>query len=213
MVTTTKMEPKEIDKILAELWYEAAVLRGRIDQMEESTATYLKKIEENPNSRFTYRDALAHYEKELPLKKSALAENEATAAPYEAEYRSRPWNRYFLVKQANGHVHRGTSCTTCYFDTAYGWLTDLSDCDENQMVEQYGEKACTICFPNAPVHPEFMRSLAEREAAEKAKAESTCKGEGNWYNPNKRYSDCLACGKHFCTITPNGALRAHKRPE
>ena len=132
-------------------------------------------------------------------------ELKAEVAPFHAEYRRRPWLRYFLVRQANGHVHREMNCTTCYYDTEYGWLTDLSDCDEAAMVKQYGEKACTVCFPNAPVNPDYIRSVE----AGKAKADSTCRG-GNYSYYGRRYAKCQECGAG-ASVTPNGALRAHPR--
>lgn len=88
------------------------------------------------------------------------------------------WSRYFLVNNSNGHVHRGQDCSTCYPTTQYLWLIDLADCDEEAMVAEYGELACTVCFPNAPAFKGYgdgtsaiaRLSQAERDAkaAEKA---------------------------------------------
>jgi hypothetical protein len=81
------------------------------------------------------------------------------------------WNRYFLVTNTGGHVHRNQECTTCYPTTQYHWITSLSDCDESELVAQYGELACTVCFPNAPVYKGFndgTSAIARYTAAEKA---------------------------------------------
>lgn len=70
-------------------------------------------------------------------------------------YAEAPWNRYFLVTNSNGHVHRGMGCSTCFPTTEYAWLVELADCDEAAMIEEFGEKACTVCFPDAPANPKF----------------------------------------------------------
>ncbi|GAA1491486.1 hypothetical protein GCM10009626_42330 [Brachybacterium sacelli] len=61
------------------------------------------------------------------------------------------WNRAFLVANANGHVHSGTGCSTCRPATRYAWLTDYSGVDEDAIVADAGHRACTICYPSAPV--------------------------------------------------------------
>lgn len=206
----TQMAPKEIDEILSSLWYAEAILRGRIDNNKKALA----RIEANAQDPARqHRNSATNTEwvkNDLAEKEAKLVENRAEAAPYEAEYKSRSWNRYFLVKQANGHVHRGTHCTTCFLGTQYGWLTNLSDCDEGQMIEEYGEHACTVCFPNAPVNPFFIKSQEEREAADKAKEDATCRGGNYAYNSARMQEQCKECGA-FAAPTPNCALRAHKR--
>jgi hypothetical protein len=98
------------------------------------------------------------------------------AAPYEFEHQSRGWNRYYLVTNANGHVHRELNCTTCFSTTEYSWLVDLADCDENAMIEEWGERACTVCFPSAPVNPFYNRpARIDREAREAREAEKAAK--------------------------------------
>jgi hypothetical protein len=77
------------------------------------------------------------------------------AIPYEAEYTRRPWNRYFIVRNSNGHVHRERNCSTCYSTTVYGWIVELADASEEALVAEYGELACTVCFPSAPTFKGF----------------------------------------------------------
>src|SRR5699024_12010413 len=67
------------------------------------------------------------------------------------------WNRAFLVAGANGHVHSSTSCSTCHPTTQYAWMTDYSGADEDTIVADAGYRACTVCYPSAPVGDE--RSL------------------------------------------------------
>lgn len=61
------------------------------------------------------------------------------------------WNRAFLVANANGHVHSSMTCSTCRSTTQYAWLTDYSGADEDAIVAAAGHRACTTCYPTAPV--------------------------------------------------------------
>ena len=91
------------------------------------------------------------------------------------------WPRYFHVQNVNGHVHTSTSCTSCYFDTAYAWRTDLSGLTPEQVVAQEAHNACSVCMPIAPVEQKAARQRynaeqreakqAERQAAKDAKYE------------------------------------------
>ncbi|MFI8778117.1 hypothetical protein ACIGH6_13655 [Brachybacterium paraconglomeratum] len=61
------------------------------------------------------------------------------------------WNRAFLVANSNGHVHSSMGCSTCRPTTQYAWLTDYSGADEDAIVAAAGHRACTTCYPSAPV--------------------------------------------------------------
>lgn len=61
------------------------------------------------------------------------------------------WNRAFLVANGNGHVHSSMGCSTCRPTTQYAWLTDYSGADEDAIVTAAGHRACTTCYPSAPV--------------------------------------------------------------
>jgi|SRR6185437_3927441 len=106
--------------------------------------------------------------------KGRQAEISVEVTDLEAVYQEHRWNRYFLVTNANGHVHRGMNCPTCFPTTEYAWLPELADCDEAVMIEEFGEKACTVCFPDAPANPNFSgpgrrdREALDARAAEKA---------------------------------------------
>lgn len=61
------------------------------------------------------------------------------------------WNRAFLVSNANGHVHSSTSCSTCRPSTRFAWMTQYSGADEGTIVQDAGHRACTTCYPSAPI--------------------------------------------------------------
>lgn len=100
-----------------------------------------------------------------------------------AEYtKAGGWTRYYLVANAGGHVHTSRACSTCRPTTEFAWLTEYSGHTAEELVELAGERACTVCFPDAPVDVTRRESrlrydvearaakAAERTAKEDAKA-------------------------------------------
>jgi len=174
--------PVEIDTQLAELWNERqriqTNLASAVEWFLKDKAEFERRAETVPTpdayieTSQGERDAatIAKYRQQL----ADIAELEA---PLLVAYTG--WNRYFLVSNTNGHVHRGMDCTTCYATTQYRWLVELADCDEAKMVAEWGEVACTVCFPDAPTFKGYgdgtsaiARAIAgarEERAAEKAK--------------------------------------------
>jgi hypothetical protein len=164
-----ELTPTEIDTELSRIWdtEHAAIARALGLQnrlMKEGRYALTGTNRENTEKWLA---------EEIAKAKAARTE----AEPYEAEFARRGgWLRYFLVKNSNGHVHRGTNCTTCFRDTQYGWLVNLADCDEDAMIEEWGELACTVCFPSAPTNPLYNRpSRRDREAQEARAAEKAAR--------------------------------------
>jgi hypothetical protein len=168
----TTATPAEIDAVLAELWYRTDTVKGHLASSRKYQAQDQKQRDQQAAAghETTRLDReLAERDERIATYEADIAELQAQALPYETEYARRGgWQRYFIVKNGNGHIHRGMHCTTCYPTTMYGWLVELADCDEEAMVLQYGEKACTVCFPNAPTLPAWgeaiRRTAAEKEA-------------------------------------------------
>ena len=70
--------------------------------------------------------------------------------PFVAEWNRRGgWTRAYIVP--GGHVHRSTHCHTLHVTTLISWLPEQSGKDEAEIVELAGERACTHCYPSAPV--------------------------------------------------------------
>jgi hypothetical protein len=173
----TTLTPIEIDTELARLWGEIGATTDRLVRTEG----YLADARKGVKRGWTWeaRD-VDRYEAEIETLAAKLAELRADARPYEAEFTRRGgWLRYFLVTNNNGHVHREMNCHTCFPTTRYAWLIDLADCDEAAMIEEWGEKACTVCFADAPSNPNYNRparvdrEAAEARAKEKADREAT----------------------------------------
>lgn len=117
--------------------------------------------------------------------KAAYQRNLATAAVIDEEiaelsacYRDFYWNRAFLVKASNGHVHKSQGCSTCFLRTEFAWLPQLSGADEDEIVEAAGETACTVCYPSAPaevLNRPTTIVTADKTAKEAARAEREAK--------------------------------------
>ena len=93
-------------------------------------------------------------------------------------YNQDPWTRAFLVLASNGHVHSSMDCNTCFPTTRYNWLVQYSNDDENTIVEDAGQDACTICYPSAPADVLNRPSrivTADKIAKAEAKAERDAK--------------------------------------
>lgn len=106
----------------------------------------------------------------------ALAREEARI---EAEFvRRGRWTRSYLVTA--GHLHTSTACSTCYPTTSFYFVPSLSGSTEAEIVEAAGERACTVCFPSAPVEirnrPSTL-STPDEAAAAAAREEKAAKRE------------------------------------
>lgn len=218
-VDLATLSPVEVDTFLSENWQEQSKWVGYLASTEQSLARERARYEKRHGSLDGFGEGF-EYANDVQLVKHAAEYREKLralrdeAAPYEDEYATRPWNRYFLVTNSNGHVHRGMDCSTCYQTTQYAWLVDLADCDETAMVEQYGTMACTICFPDAPTLPAWKNAEARDAAVEAEKAARLCPESGGWSAHYGRLSreQCPTCGA-YVPITRGGKFRKHDKKE
>ena len=161
--------PVEIDTVLAELDYKRYVAYGRY-------LDYAKLSREYERGRWGRKPDLEYAAKYEDMSQEYFAEalsHQADMAPLEDEFDRRGgWTRAFLVvTSGQGHVHSSRRCHTCYPTTQFHWVTEYSDHAESEIVEAAGERACTICYPSAPVdllaRPTriFTKDEKERQAA------------------------------------------------
>lgn len=171
MTDLTARTPIEIDTELARLWGEEADLVAGLTRTEG----YLRRARKE-NLPWE-ADNIKRYEADIERMAAELVAVRDETNPYTDEFTRRGgWKRYFLVTNTNGHVHRGMHCNTCFRTTTYAWLIDLADCDEGAMIEEWGEKACTVCFPEAPTNPFYNRpARVDREAREARDAEKAAR--------------------------------------
>lgn len=205
MADLTTMHPREIDKLFADAWHEESAALSKV--------VYYSDLVQDEHRGHYYEDNLAK------AREALLAARE-TLAPLNAEWERRGgWTRYWLVVNYDGHVHKDTNCATTFPTTQWSFPYDLSGMTEDEMIASVGHTACTVCFPNAPVHPEFIRSEKEAAEREAAKRNALCEASGEFaksenvtrvYSP---YATCHVCGRRAVSVTRTGKLRNHKTPE
>jgi hypothetical protein len=181
---TTKT-PIEIDTKLAELDYE------RFDRMmdavnyDKAKKAMLERMERSAKSAQAYNrrwvesgDAqkeVDNYDSKIKEAKAKVDELTAKMSVYDDEFNRRGgWTRAFFVANAGGHVHKSMNCSTCYPTTRFQWLTSYSGMEENEIVGDAGDRACTVCYSSAPV--DLLRRPSkindpEKEAARKERDE------------------------------------------
>jgi hypothetical protein len=197
----TALSPTEMDDLFVSAWHK-----------ESSTFNIALHYKQEVEKGHTY------YEKAAAEAETAYREARAEVRKLDGEWARRGgWSRYWLVVNHDGHVHRDTNCSTTYPTTQWALPTNLSGMTEEEMIASVGMTACTVCFPEAPVHPEFIRTLAESEEEKAAKLAAQCSGSGEYaqnvsraYSP---YATCHVCGKRGVSVTRGGKLRGHKTPE
>lgn len=188
--------------------------------------------------RFTLAQALTFASEAEVAQHQAVTdirdEANALVAECDAEYDSRPWNRYYLVTSSDGHIHRSTSCSSCNKGkqaTGFALVPYLSGSDDATAVGELGSALCSICFADAPseskeqirISGRVALVLAERgveafqEALGKAREDATkrasdrCEGSGRQSEASSigRFYKCPVCGNGQ---RQDGKVRAHRRP-
>lgn len=153
--------PVEIDTALAGLYNEKSRLESMVDSRRRQIAYYEK------HEYYARQQEKAEAEvRELVLEVSEVLKK---IRVLEAKYTG--WSRAFLVVNANGHIHSSTSCATCYDTTRYVWITDLSGKERLEIAGLAGEKACSVCYPDAPSEYFLRKCQIEDPAVVKAREE------------------------------------------
>jgi len=167
-------EPKNFDEIYSEINGRRAEARMRRDRAYNYIQSTYNKREYNPKTRKTeYVEDGGKILAELRKKENPSASDQKLINDWEkAEreevknvilmtkldrtYRDRgSWNRAYLVP--DGHLHKSMDCSTCNkgeTPTKFQFMTDYSGENEQQIVKAAGYRACTTCYPSAPVGDE-----------------------------------------------------------
>lgn len=188
----SKMTPSEIDNILVDTLTKKDGCEFTIDQAikhlnayENRMETY-KELAENGYTakvRKEYAPKVVELEGFIATTKENRSKAEASynacikeIVTINAEFDSRGgWNRYWLVDNTNGHIHHNRQCSSCFPTTVFAWLPDQSGMRSTDLVELAGEKACTVCFPDAPVSALNRPSLLEAPDRKKQRLEREAK--------------------------------------
>lgn len=114
--------------------------------------------------------------------RAALAAIHAEQATIGSEFTRRGgWTRAYLVTNGNGHVHSSMTCSTCNRGeqaTSFEWMVDYSDQPETVIVADAGWRACTRCFPTAPIGDAESLPTKMFSAEDKTKAQAKTEREG-----------------------------------
>ena len=182
IVDFTTATPSEIDTEIAAIHAESAPLYAEVLRI----ADRVTRIQRDCNAGRSW-----YTEQDVDTAKENLATARATvnrclaqARPHNEEFRNRGgWTRAFIV--AGGHVHSSQDCSSCHKGkqaTQFGWLPELSGHAEAEIVDLAGDRACTICYPTAPVltagpsrlfhADEVAKEVARTERADKAAAKA-----------------------------------------
>jgi hypothetical protein len=89
----------------------------------------------------------------------------------ESEHDRRRWPRAFKVvtEGGGGHIHSTMACRTCFPTTQFVRLPQASGLSADEVAELAGERACTVCYPNAPVQKRCRLETVSEAAARAAR--------------------------------------------
>lgn len=200
--TLATATPVQIDTHIAEILREIARYETQVERANHTLRSNYANDAQRDQARADEEAAVR-----------AIAVRESELAQFETEFTARGgWTRYYLVNNSNGHVHSSTACSTCFPTTQYKWLVDQSGTTAADLVELAGERACTVCFPWAPVETlrrasrlrsddEIAREQREAERAVKAAAKAAkaivdpVDGGPLRINRDRRYPDTIATAR------------------
>jgi hypothetical protein len=191
----SEMSPAEVDALLVEHGFQSMKCQQIIEAHTKSITECEEKIRVYSDPTFQQDDpaywerSVKRYQDRLDFSRAQVAEMTPKMAEHDAivtacdqEFSRRPWKRYFLTQNTNGHLHRSTSCTTLYDSTVLALIPAVSGFTTEQIWEAVGEVACDVCFKNSPFlnsKPKIRLELPERQRAreerEAAKAEREAK--------------------------------------
>lgn len=203
-----KMEPKQVDELLGAVDSMMDLVYHRRYVAEERIVAHAKgdrrrnreflplgealdkvRVEAKENPQGPAAVLLRGYEEAL----TSIEEVTKVEDKYEAEFARRGgWTRSFLV--TDGHAHRTSRCQTCHRGgkrTPMHRFWEFSGMDEAEIVEMAKDRACTVCYPSAPVAkglkvgksmlltPEEKKRVEQREAERIKREEKKAKAAAN----------------------------------
>jgi hypothetical protein len=168
------VNPVEVDTALATAWEQKNKVFWAIQNLTEQNERMRK-------SKYSYyADSIVSNEKKIAELSPQFDKLINEIAELESKYEG--WSRAFLVRNGNGHIHSTMDCGTCFPTTQFLWLTEYSGADEDKIVKDAGEMACSVCFPNAPVDykyrpcviadPELVEAKRIRDEAKRVRDEA-----------------------------------------
>ena len=151
--------------------------RKRVSEWSMSDEEALALADDTSGIRLPYGEGfLSEARNDYSEHSAAVERADADIERHEQAFRDRGgWNRAFLVTNDGGHVHSSMHCSTTRPTTQFAWMTDYSAKSEGEIVEAAGYRACTVCYPSAPVGDEKSlptKMLTEEEREKQAREEA-----------------------------------------
>lgn len=161
--------PAEIDIEIRRINLALAEVVGRI-------ATVSTLIDRWDRSIYNDEATIAVFRVELDGLITRRGELLAERKPLDTEFERRDgWTRYHYVTNRSGHIHWTRDCHTCQDTTPFWFLAEQSGMPFEELEKLAGEKACTVCFPGAPVDRSAQLTHPEQDAKDKAAADRAAK--------------------------------------
>lgn len=161
LATLAPLTPPEADAKLDSALVEYARAQQLAEAAKDRRDRAVKRYAESAPEHVAERQR--EYDRTLERYTEARAVLHAHDANFAAK---NGWTRAWIVP--NGHVHTSRRCSTCFDTTQFGLVAQFSGMDAAEIVDAAGSRACTICFPTAPItkapHPDMLHR-SEREAA------------------------------------------------
>lgn len=160
-----------IDNEIVEYASDLHMLNTNISRIEEQIDNYREKGEQ------FYGSAINRSISRMDELKKGLPEAIENLRKAESKYQG--WSRYVSVPGGHVHYYDCSTLSTYKSQAATMLATEASALSTDELVEMAGERACTVCFPDAPVdRPSMMRADIEaREKAAERKSELSEKAE------------------------------------
>lgn len=191
--TLKAQSPVEVDTVLVAAMMEEQKAEAVLERCEKAIKVWGAKVEEFSDPKLVAGDPDFWNRRLLDYKgkiETARGEVEATLPKLAAaqkiikmcdeEYDSRPWQRYYLTLNSNGHLHLSRNCSTLRPTTVLAFIPEVSGFSTDEIIDSVGSVACDICFPGMQSHaPKIRLELPDKKAArlerEQAKAERDAK--------------------------------------
>ncbi len=210
--------PAQIDTTWAEIMtrkHEAAHRLGRIRD-----SLVCEKVDiffQEPREYGKTGDTIRRYYTKRDELLAIMAAADIEAKPFEAEWdRRNGWTRYTVVP--GGHFHHYRGCSSLRWTTTVLWTPELSGMTDDEVVAKLDERACTKCFPNAPVAGKPKAKPGECATSRQAATGEVREKWAQWTAARARYAYpglystfCPHCGKKI-SITKAGNIPGHKEP-
>jgi hypothetical protein len=160
-MTATQTLPQTIDGEILELAYRLGSLMSQ-EQLQNRRQVQLDERNHDGSLDAEWQTVFNAWLETL----DTIAEVQHRVSALENVHTVYGWSRAFIV--SGGHVHKTMSCHTCYSTTVFYGVPQCSGMDEDEIVELAGERACTVCYPTAPVDVLKRKTqLFTRDEAEK----------------------------------------------